>query len=83
MTAEAASIVHPGSREANPLSIAQRIRGEYTEMPGLTLTVRQAARLWGVSVSQSERLLSELVESRFLVEDSDGAYRRRGCPRCC
>jgi len=46
------------------------------------LTVRQAARLWSVSASESERLLSELVESRFLVADSRGAYRRRGCPRC-
>ena len=82
MTAEAASIVHPRSQEANASSLAQRIRGEYTEMPGLTLTVRQAARLWGTSIAQSERLLSYLVESGFLVEASDGTYRRRGCPRC-
>ncbi len=51
-------------------------------MPGLTLTVRQAARLWGLSVSQSQQLLSKLVDSRFLAEDPRGAYRRRDFPRC-
>jgi DNA-binding IclR family transcriptional regulator len=51
-------------------------------MPGLTLTVRQAARLLGLSVSESERLLSDLVDSRFLTRDAGGRYRRRGCPRC-
>jgi hypothetical protein len=62
--------------------LAQRIRGEFTEMPGLTLTVPQAARLWSLDISQSQRLLSELVSTGFLMRDSRGAYRRRGCPRC-
>jgi Fic family protein len=62
--------------------LAQRIRAEFLEMPGLTLTVPQAARLWNLNVTQSQRLLSELVGAGFLVQDSKGAYRRRGCPRC-
>ncbi len=81
MTAQTAPIVHADIPNTITSSVAQRIRGEYTEMPGLTLTVRQAARLWGLDVPQSQHLLSQLVESRFLVENS-GAYRRRGCPRC-
>ena len=54
-----------------------RIRTEYLEMPGLTLTVPQASRLWGISVRRSETLLSLLVTSRFLVCDKTRVYRRR------
>ena len=82
MTPHMASSVHADTPDTITSSIVQRIRGEYTEMPGLTLTVRQAARLWGMGIPQSQRLLSELVDSRFLVADASGAYRRRGCPRC-
>ncbi len=82
MTPPMASTVHSDTPDAIASSVVQRIRGEYLEMPGLTLTVRQAARLWGLGVPQSQRVLSELVESRFLVADASGAYRRRGCPRC-
>lgn len=76
------AIIPASGPDAITSSIVERIRGEYSEMPGLTLTARQAARLWGLGVSQSQRLLSELVESRFLVENSSGSYRRNGCPRC-
>ena len=55
----------------------ERIRGEYIEMPGLALTVPQAARLMGITPRQSERLLSELADSRFLVRDKKQYYRRR------
>jgi hypothetical protein len=44
-----------------------RIRNEYVEMPGLILTLPQAARLWSLSESQSELLLSMLVEAGFLI----------------
>lgn len=60
-----------------------RARGEFLEMPGLALTVVQAARLWHVDVADSEHLLRELVDDGLLVRDDRGAYRRRGCPRCC
>jgi hypothetical protein len=55
----------------------ERIRGEFTEMPGLVLTLPQAVRLWGLSAPRSERLLSALVSSGFLRCDAKGAYRRR------
>jgi hypothetical protein len=63
-------------------ALAQQIRAEFIEMPGLTLTPPQAARLWSVNVVQSQSILSELVGTGFLVRDSRGAYRRKGCPRC-
>ena len=54
-----------------------RIRNEYVEMPGLVLTLPQAARLWSLSESRSQRLLSLLVEAGFLICDKNTAYRRR------
>jgi hypothetical protein len=73
----AAAIDAMGSR-----ILLQRIRGEYLEMPGLALTLPQAARLWGLSVGQTELLVLELVRRGFLMRDMKGAYRRLGCPRC-
>ena len=54
-----------------------RIRNEYVEMPGLVLTLPQAARLWGLSESRSALLLSMLVETGFLICDKKTIYRRR------
>jgi hypothetical protein len=65
-----------------PVSLLRRIRAEYEEMPGLTLTVPQAARLWSLTASESLDVLSDLVGSGFLIRDRRGAYRRAGCPRC-
>lgn len=53
-----------------------RIRGEYLEMPGLRLTRPQARRLWGLDEHTSDRLLSMLVERKFLTCAPDGAYVR-------
>ena len=83
MTPHTAPTVHADTPDTITSSIVRRIQDEYAEMPGLTLTVRQAARLWGLEVSQSQRLLSELVARRFLVQDANGAYRRRGCSPGC
>jgi hypothetical protein len=54
-----------------------RIRKEYGEMPGLVLTLPQAARLWSLSESRSALLLSMLVETGFLICDKKTVYRRR------
>ncbi len=70
------------AKEISRIETVRRVRAEFLEMPGLSLTVSQAARLWGLSPAQSERLLHELVDSGFLVRDPRGAYRRGGCPRC-
>lgn len=57
-------------------NVVERIRAEYIEMPGLSLTVAQAARFWGLSEVVLEGLLAALVEGGFLLRDSNGAYRR-------
>jgi hypothetical protein len=53
-----------------------RIRKEYLEMPGLALTLPQAARLWAMSENRSALLLSMLVETGFLICEGT-VYRRR------
>ena len=57
-------------------SVLQRIRGEYLEMPGLTLTTAQAQRLWGLDRNTCASLLAALVDAKFLKTTRDGAYIR-------
>ena len=51
-----------------------RIRGEYREMPGLKLTVPQAARLWHLDQPSIEQLLNVLVADGLLRRTARGAY---------
>jgi Fic family protein len=54
----------------------QRIRSDYFELPGLKLTVVQAARLWGLGVDVATTLLDELVARGFLARWGDQYCRR-------
>ena len=55
--------------------LAMRARAEFREMPGMCLTTAQAARLWQLSPARAEELLSELVQSGFLVRRDGQRYR--------
>lgn len=57
---------------------ARMVKGEYLEMPGLSLTFRQAMRLWHLDAASCRRVLDVLVRSGFLTETRHGAYRRLG-----
>lgn len=57
---------------------ALMVRGEYLEMPGLSLTLRQAMRLWHLDAVSCRRVFDALVGSGFLTETRHGAYRRLG-----
>jgi len=56
-------------------AIVQRVRGEYLEMPGLSLTERQAQRLWHLEPEACQALLKALVESGFLRGTRRGYIR--------
>ena len=56
--------------------IAERVRGEYREMPGLALTLAQAGRLWSLDAATCADVLTNLVESGYLSRRADGAYCR-------
>jgi len=49
-----------------PAEIVARVRGEFLEMPGLQLTVPQAARLWGLEQRACRDLIEALVAAAFL-----------------
>jgi hypothetical protein len=53
-----------------------RIRAEFREMPGLSLTLPQARRLFGVSVDACDRILNRLAEEGLLRRRLDGTFRR-------
>jgi hypothetical protein len=56
--------------------LVTRIQGEYREMPGLSLTARQAQRLWALDEHTTARLLARLVECRYLRRTAVGTYVR-------
>lgn len=69
-------------RLARQSTLWRRVRAEYDEMPGLTLTLPQAVRLFNVAPDDLEPLLLAMVREGFLVRGPGGTYRRTGCPRC-
>ncbi len=69
---------------AKSAALLERIRGEFNEMPGLQLTLAQAARLWGMEVAACRAVVDALVDTSFLrwtatgtVVRSDSAGRLR------
>ena len=60
-----------------PKALLLRVRSEFVEMPGLRLTTRQAARLWGLERALSERVLMSLEATGFLFRTRDGAFVRQ------
>jgi hypothetical protein len=56
--------------------LARRVRNEYLEMPGLSLTLGQAQRMWQLRRHDCEHLLDALVDSGFLARTSAGAFVR-------
>ena len=60
--------------------ILQRIRAEYLEMPGLSLSPEQVQRLCGMDRALCASVLEALVETGFLSRRADGGYARNGNP---
>src|SRR5262245_2187097 len=68
-----------GAPEAmSPLAI--RVHGEYREMPGLRLTVRQAARLFSLAPDLADTVLHELRCASILACSNDGSFVLVGEP---
>ena len=58
-----------------------RVRGEFVEMPGLRLTLAQAARLFHLEAARCERVLAALVESGVLSVSGRMFVRTESGPR--
>jgi hypothetical protein len=71
------SLAHTGDRSADAFTRAvQRVRAEFLEMPGLTLTVAQAARLWSFETAFCADVLHTLEQTRFLVRTRHSTFAR-------
>jgi len=55
-------------------SLVARVRGEYTEMPGLGLTLAQACRLWQIDAPTCAAVLNHLTCEHFLYKTSNDVY---------
>ena len=66
----------------NDVDLCTRIEAEFREMPGLTLTLPQAARLFSLDPDRCERILDALVHTGLLRTDGRSFARadvgRRG-----
>ena len=60
--------------------VAELIRMEYVELPGLKLTFWQTQRLWNLPEDLCRQALFVLTQSRFLTRAADGAYVRAPTP---
>ena len=49
---------------------------EYDGLPGLSLTVAQAMRLWSIDEDMARRVLDSYVQSGYPIVTADGRYRR-------
>lgn len=56
--------------------VAELIRSEYSQLPGLNLTFWQAQRLWSLSEELCQRALATLIRSGYLTKTADGGYVR-------
>ena len=57
--------------------LVRRIRGEFEEMPGLSLTSAQASKLFGMSPDVCADILANLIEEGMLSLNSDQRYSHR------
>jgi hypothetical protein len=59
-------------------ALVDRVRGEFNEMPGLQLTIPQAARLLGIEQEACRIVIDQLVDSEFLRRTPAGTIVRMG-----
>jgi len=57
-------------------AVVDRVRSEFLEMPGLRLTLPQAARLWGHDAPACQAVIDVLVGAEFLRWTSAGMVAR-------
>jgi hypothetical protein len=56
--------------------VAERVRAEFEEMPGMTLTMPQASRLFGLEHEFCRTIVDRLVTTAYLRWTQTGAVTR-------
>ena len=64
------------ARAAAVADCVQRVRAEYLDLPGLSLTARQAQRLWNLDSETCQLVLDMMVRDTFLRRTSQAQYVR-------
>ena len=54
-------------------SLLERIRGDFSENPGLRLTPWQFRQMWSLAPNESRVVMQQLTSAGFLREDKDGS----------
>ena len=57
-------------------TVVDRVRAEFEEMPGMTLTVPQASRLFGLDEALCRCVVEQLVNAAYLRKTATGAVVR-------
>jgi hypothetical protein len=57
-------------------TLIERVQAEYAEMPGLSVTLPQAQRLWAVDRATCEEVFSRLIRSGALRMTTKGRFVR-------
>jgi hypothetical protein len=57
-------------------TVVDRVRAEFEEMPGMTLTVPQASRLFGLEEALCRRVVDQLVAAAYLRKTDSGTVSR-------
>lgn len=58
--------------------VTERVRAEFDEMPGMSLTVPQASRLFGLEEEVCQAVVDQLVSDDYLRRSESGAVSRTG-----
>ena len=57
-------------------TLMERVQAEYAEMPGLSITLSQAKRLWAVDQQSCEEVFNRLIRSGVLRITTKGRFVR-------
>jgi hypothetical protein len=60
----------------NVETIANRVRAEFEEMPGMMLTMLEASRLFGLEEAMCRTIVDRLVGAAYLRRTENGAVTR-------
>lgn len=56
--------------------VAERVRAEFEEMPGMTLTMPQASRLFGIEHDVCRTIVERLITASYLRWTTAGTVTR-------
>ena len=65
-----------GARAVDIVAFESIVRSEFAEMPGMRLTMTQAAVLWGLAPAQARHVIGALIDRGTLAFDERGRVCR-------